>query len=46
MGAVRLPLLLAKWLVVGAAVLVWLVVVPLVDAIRDVLDHLRGRGLG
>jgi hypothetical protein len=38
--------LLAKWLVVGAAVLVWLVVVPVVDLIREVLHRLTGRKRG
>jgi hypothetical protein len=45
-GIVRLPLLLTKWLVVAAAVLVWLVIVPLVDAIRQTFNRLRGQGPG
>jgi hypothetical protein len=34
-AVVRLPVVFAKWIAVVAAVFVWMLVVPLVDAVRQ-----------
>jgi hypothetical protein len=44
MRAFRLPILAIRWLLVGAAAFVWVVVVPIVDLVRDGFASLR-RGL-
>jgi hypothetical protein len=41
MKLVRAPILVLKWLVVAIAALVWIVVVPIVDVLRDGVRWLR-----
>lgn len=39
---VRVPLIAVRWLVVGVAVVVWIVVVPLVELVRVGVQRLGG----
>jgi hypothetical protein len=39
---VRAPLIAVRWLVVGVAVVVWIVVVPLVELVRAGVQRLGG----
>jgi hypothetical protein len=38
-----LPILVAKWLIVVVATLVWLTLVPIVDLVRELIDRLLRR---